>query len=74
MNLEDEKQPLWLILIGFGLVTAGMVLPFLMVMNVLESTFFLNFFSFGASVAGLFLGVIGGSMYVKLSQKKKKNK
>jgi len=75
MKLEDEKQPLRLILIGFVLVTAGMVLPFLMVMQLLESTFFLNFLSFAASVAGLFLGIIGGSMYVRLTQeKKKKNK
>jgi hypothetical protein len=74
MNLEDEKMPLRLILIGFVLVTAGMVLPFLMVLRALESTFFLNFLAFAASVAGLFLGIIGGSMYVKLSQKKKKEK
>ena len=72
MKLEDEKQPLRLILIGFVLVTAGMVFPFLMVMQILESTFFLNFFSFGASVSGLFLGLIGGAMYVRWNQKKKK--
>ncbi|NTW38139.1 MAG: hypothetical protein HGB17_19005 [Syntrophobacteraceae bacterium] len=74
LKLEDEKQPLRLILAGFVLVTAGMVLPFLMVLQVLESTFFLNFFSFAASVAGLFLGIIGGSMYVRLPREKKKNK
>jgi hypothetical protein len=74
MKLEDEKQPLRLILIGFVLVTAGMVFPFLMTLQVLKSTFFLNFFSFAASVAGLFLGIIGGSMYVKLSRDKKKDK
>ncbi len=72
MKLEDEKQPLRLILIGFVLVTLGMVLPFLMVMQVVKSTFFLNFFSFGASVSGIFLGIIGGAMYVRQSQKKKK--
>jgi hypothetical protein len=72
MKLEDEKQPLRLILIGFVLVTAGMVLPFLMVMQILESTFFLNFFSFAASVSGLFLGIIGGAMYVRLNQKNSK--
>jgi hypothetical protein len=37
----------------------GIILPFLMVIQVLESTFFLNFFSWGASVAGLALGTIG---------------
>jgi hypothetical protein len=72
MKLEDEKQPLRLILIGFVLVTLGMVLPFLMVMQVVKSTFFLNFFAFGASVSGIFLGIIGGAMYVRQTQKKKK--
>jgi membrane associated rhomboid family serine protease len=73
MKLEDEKQPLRLILIGFVLVTLGMVLPFLMVMQVVKSTFFLNFFAFGASVSGIFLGIIGGAMYVRQTQKKKKS-
>jgi len=43
----------------------GIVLPFLMVIKVLESTFFLNFFAWGASVAGLALGTIGFAMYSK---------
>jgi hypothetical protein len=48
-------------LLGFGvfLMVLGIVLPFLMVIQVLESTFFLNFFSWGASVAGLAFGTIG---------------
>ena len=72
MKLEDEKQPLRLILVGFVLVTVGMVLPFLMVMGVVKSTFLLNFISYGSSVSGIFLGIIGGAMYVRQSQKKKK--
>jgi hypothetical protein len=58
-----------LILIGFLLVVAGMVLPFLMVIHLLPSTFFLNFFSYGASLTGLFLGIIGASLYVRGSKK-----
>jgi hypothetical protein len=62
--------PPWaLILIGFLLVLAGMVLPFLMVIHLLPSTFFLNFFSYGASLTGLFLGIIGASLYVRGSRK-----
>lgn len=72
MKLEDNKQPIVMILIGFVLVTAGMVFPFLMVMQIVESTFLLNFLSFAASVAGLFLGLIGGALYVRMSQKEKK--
>jgi hypothetical protein len=64
------RIPPWgLILIGFLLVLAGMVLPFLMVMGLVPSTFFLNFFSYGASFTGLILGVIGASLYVRGSRK-----
>ena len=48
---------------GLLLRFLGIVLPFLMVIQVLESTFFLNFFSWGSSVAGLSLGMIGFAMY-----------
>lgn len=37
-------------------------MPFLMVIRVVESTFLMNFLSYGASVAGLFLGIIGVAM------------
>jgi hypothetical protein len=57
------------ILLGFFLVLAGAVLPFLMVIQVLESTFFLNFFSFGATMAGLLLGMVGAATYVRLRKK-----
>jgi hypothetical protein len=43
----------------------GIILPFLMVIHVLQSTFFLNFFSWGASVAGLSFGTIGFAMYAR---------
>jgi hypothetical protein len=60
--------PKRLILIGFLLVLAGVVLPFLMVIQVLESTFFLNFFSFGATMTGLLLGMVGATTYVSLNK------
>jgi len=53
------------VLIGFVLVVLGAVLPFLMVMQILKSTFFLNFFSYGATVAGIFLGLIGATQSVR---------
>jgi hypothetical protein len=52
----------YLILIGFGLVLLGAILPFLMVMHTIKSTLFLNFFSYIASVAG-FLGVMGSALF-----------
>jgi hypothetical protein len=48
----------------------GILLPFLMVIKVLESTFFLNFFSWGASVVGLSFGTIG---FALRSRNKRKN-
>jgi uncharacterized Tic20 family protein len=62
-------SPVQLILIGFVLVVVGAVLPFLMVLGVVKSTFFLNYFSFGASLVGLFLGVIGSARYVRQKRK-----
>ena len=63
-------SPLKIILIGFALVVLGVVLPFLMVLHIIESTFFLNFFSYGASLMGLFLGLIGSATYVRIHRKK----
>jgi uncharacterized membrane protein len=60
------KSPKTLLLIGIFLMLAGVILPFLMVIHVLESTFSLNFFSFAAQVAGAFLGFIGSVMYIRM--------
>jgi hypothetical protein len=43
----------------------GWLTPLLIVMHVIPSTFFPNFLSWGASMAGLFLGFVGGAMYVR---------
>jgi hypothetical protein len=64
------SNPLRLILIGFALMVLGTVLPFLMVLHIIESTFFLNFFSYTASLAGLFMGLIGLATYVRVHRKK----
>jgi hypothetical protein len=62
-------HPLRTILIGFALAVLGVVLPFLMVLHILKSTFFLNFFSYTASLVGLILGIIGAASYVRLKKK-----
>jgi len=56
-------NPKKLILVGFLLVLFGVLAPFLMVLGFLESTFTLNFLSFAASLAGLFIGLIGATFY-----------
>jgi uncharacterized membrane protein len=52
-----------LIAVGFPLVLFGFVGPFLMVLGILPLSYALSFLSFGASVVGLFLGLIGSALY-----------
>jgi hypothetical protein len=59
------RSPRFLLSLGVFLMLLGIALPFLMIIQVLESTFFLNFFSWGASVAGLALGTIGFAMWTR---------
>jgi hypothetical protein len=63
-------RPWQFILLGFILSMMGVIFPFLMVIQVLPSTFFLNFFSYTASITGLFLGIIGASRYVRENRRK----
>jgi len=65
----QDWNPRNVILLGFVLVLMGAVLPFLMVMHIIQPTYLLVFLTYGASVAGLVLGVIGGSMYVRKRKK-----
>ncbi len=60
--------PKRLLLIAFVFLLLGVVIPFLMVMEVLESTYFLNFFSFIISFLGLIVGVIGSTYYVRINR------
>jgi hypothetical protein len=63
-------QPWKIILIGFLLVLLGFLVPFLMVIDIIEANLLLSFLSHGASVAGLFLGLIGAASYVRLGKRK----
>jgi len=59
------NSPRLLLSLGLILMILAVVIPFLILIRVLESTFFLNFFSWGASVGGLFLGIIGVATWVR---------
>ena len=63
--MKIMNSPRLLLVLGMTLMLLGIVLPFLMIIKMLESTFMLNFFSWGASVAGLAFGTIGFAMYSK---------
>ena len=64
-----ERDPRLILAIGFLLVLIGAAIPWLIVLHVLKSTFFLNFLAAGASVAGLVLGTIGAAFYVRLHRR-----
>jgi hypothetical protein len=55
-------SPNRLLLVGFVLLLAGAVLPFLMVVRALEPSLFLSFASYASTVAGLILGLYGAAM------------
>jgi len=59
-----------LIVAAVFMLLFGCVMPFLMVIKVFESTFFLNFLSYGMSVGGLLLGIVGIAM-LRAKQKRK---
>jgi hypothetical protein len=62
-------SPWSLIFIGFLLSILGIALPFLMLIQIIPSTFFLNFFAFGAMLTGLALGIIGAGTYYRQHRK-----
>ncbi len=60
-----EMDPRAILAIGFVLVLLGFVVPFLMVAGFIKSSLILSFASYAASVSGLFLGLIGGALYIR---------
>ena len=59
-------KSLRLIISGFVLLVLGWIFPFLMVIRILAPSWGLGFFSFGASVLGLLLGVAGALQYARI--------
>ena len=62
-------SPVRLILMALALRLIGVVLPFMMVMEYLESTLALNFLSQVCSTAGLIIGFVGIAQYVGSQRK-----
>ncbi len=63
-------NPRWLIVVGVFLMIVGVILPLLMVVKIVESTFLLNFLSYIASFGGLMMGLVGLAMHTVRSRKK----
>ena len=64
-----SMSPVMMIVTAFLLMVAGVALPLLMVIHVVESTFFLNFLSYTVSLIGIFLGTIGIALYSRRGRK-----
>jgi len=64
-------NPRVLIAAGLGLMVVGVLLPYLIIMKVLESTFLLNFIAYGAQVLGLVLGMVGVGFFAVSRRRKK---
>lgn len=69
MILDHPKH---IIAIAVGMLLFGCIVPFLMMIQVIESTLFLNFLAFALSTLGLLLGIAGVSV-LKVKQGKKKS-
>jgi hypothetical protein len=67
-----HTSPGKIILIGFALVVFGFLVPLLMMVRVIKPSFLLSFLSHGASVAGLFLGLMGTAWYSGLHKGKRR--
>jgi hypothetical protein len=61
-----RNEPRFLLSLGLILLFTGWIIPLLIIMHIIPSTFFLIFVAWGASVSGLFLGFIGVATWTKL--------
>jgi len=52
-------SPGWLIAIGFVLLVTGAVLPILMMLHIMRSTYLLNGISVVSTMSGLIIGMYG---------------
>jgi hypothetical protein len=57
--MPSRINPKMMVLIAFVMLLTGVILPLLMVMQVIPSTFFLNFLAYLCSFFGIVIGFIG---------------
>lgn len=61
--MMSRYSPKWLIVIGIAGLIIGVALPMLMIVQVLETTWLLNFIAYVASFGGLSVGMVGVIMH-----------
>lgn len=62
-------DPRIMMAIGVFLMLVGIALPLLILIKVLESTYFLNFFSYTCQILGLVIAMLGLVTYTRLHKK-----
>jgi hypothetical protein len=55
----SRVNPKVMVAVAFGMLILGVVLPLLMVMHIIPSTFFLNLLAYLCSFFGIIIGFIG---------------
>jgi positive regulator of sigma E activity len=60
-----KLTPIQFLVSGFFMVLFGLVVPYLMVVRIIQPTFFLSFLSFAASFTGLMFGLVGVATYTR---------
>lgn len=70
LNLENPNR---IMVVAVGMMLFGCIMPFLMTLRVVESTFFMNFLSFTLSTLGLFLGIVAIAVHRGRHKKKDEN-
>jgi type IV secretory pathway TrbL component len=63
-------QPNKLLIVAFVLLLIGVVLPFLMVIKIIENSFLISFISYASSISGMVIGSIG-AMMLSVSRRKR---
>jgi hypothetical protein len=58
-------SPKSMMLLGVGLMVFGVVIPFMMILRIIDTSFWLTFLSYGASVSGLVIAFLGLIMYAR---------
>ena len=66
----DRLSPVQMMIIGFILLVIGFVLPFVMVLRLIEPTLLLGFVSYLTSLVGLVIGLMGVVFYGRVQRSK----
>lgn len=68
--LRQWLSPVKMMVLGTLMMILGVVLPLLMVVKVIESTFLLAFISYGFSLVGMVMAFLGLFSYVSIRRNK----